>query len=110
MSWGRWILNGIASLFFAALGTIVLAVFREMSFAKTAGLAAVAGGLPGFLLWPAFIVFGLLFLLLFYATGRLKNKPLRIVFFWIPTVLSCALGGMLLMLFLYFLRPASIRF
>jgi hypothetical protein len=45
-----------------------------MSRSKTTGLGAVAGRFTGSLVSSAFLALVLLFILLFYASGRLKSE------------------------------------
>src|SRR5947199_133974 len=67
------------------------ASFRNISHEKAMGLAAVAGGLFENLFSGLFLFLFLSFLAIFVATGRLRNKTLRILFFWLPTILVCVL-------------------
>lgn len=103
--WGAYIrllLTALSSLFGAVLLPTLVWLFRHVGNRAT-GIAAAAGGLielafsPGF--WIAFIAF----LSGFYITGKLERKSMRVVFFWIPSILICVLGfalwGMLLYAF-----------
>ena len=56
---------------------------------QVTGLAAVAGGMFENLFSGLFLILFLLFLAVFFTTGRLGNKTLRILFFWVPTIAAC---------------------
>jgi hypothetical protein len=99
-------LSAIASLILAVWLPSFVFTVREMSRSKTTGLGAVAGGFTGSLFSSTYLPLVLLFILLFYASSRLKSKALRIVLFWIPTVLTSVLGWAVLTMFTYLLTKS----
>jgi uncharacterized membrane protein YkvI len=101
IDYSKALLGAVAGLFLSVLVSSLSPVFRSMSAEKATGLAAVAGGLIEGVLSPWFWISFLGFLSLFYVTGRLERRPLRTVFFWIPTVGMCLVGFGLWALFLY---------
>lgn len=70
----KGLLSGIASLILAVLVPSFVFMVREMSRSKTTGLGAVAGRFTGSLVSSAFLALVLLFILLFYASSRLKSE------------------------------------
>jgi hypothetical protein len=105
----RALVAAIASLFFGVLMPTVAALFRGtgafrgMSAEKATGLAVVAGGFFESAFSPWFWISFICFFSLFYATGLIESKSLRIVCFWIPTILICSVGISLWTLFVYVL-------
>lgn len=57
-----------------------------MNSERATGLAAVAGGFVESIFSPLFWILAVLFFMVFFRASRLGNKPLRILFFWVPTV------------------------
>jgi len=105
----KGLLSAVASLILAILLPSFVFIVREMSWSKTTGLGAVAGGFTEALFSPAYLPLVLLFILLFYASSRLKNTALRIAFFWIPAVLTSALGCTVLMILTFLLTKVQVQ-
>jgi hypothetical protein len=80
------VLSGIATMTIVLVGPWL--IFAIMHGEKATGMAALTATLLSPVSWVAFcLVFGLL-----WATGRLNNKALRIILFWIPTVVISTIG------------------
>jgi hypothetical protein len=82
-------LSSLASQILAASLPMLWTTFRSISQEKATGLAAVAGGLFENLFSGLFLILFLSFLAIFFLTGRLKDRSLRIIFFWVPTITVC---------------------
>ena len=84
----------------ATIGAFFLAMFvptswtlvHGLSAERGTGLAVVAGTTLDSIVSPWFWPLGLLFSAAFYFSGRLENKPLRVLLFWIPTIVASAMG------------------
>lgn len=95
-----------------SLTSMILAMFvptfwssvRNISQEKATGLAAVAGGLLENLYTGLFLILFLLFLAVFFLTGRLGNRSLRILLFWVPTIAVCVFSVSIWGLFAYAMR------
>jgi hypothetical protein len=87
------VLSSLASQILAASIPMLWTTFRYISQEKATGLAAVAGGLFENLFSGLFLILFLLFLAIFFMTGRLKNRTMRILFFWVPTVAVCVFAS-----------------
>ncbi|HEX4772650.1 MAG TPA: hypothetical protein VH351_17590, partial [Bryobacteraceae bacterium] len=75
-------LSTLAAMILARFVPMFWTTFRYISQEKATGLAAVAGGLVENLLSGLFPILFLIFLAIFFLTNRLKDKTLRILFFW----------------------------
>lgn len=101
MDYIKNILSGLAAIFLAEfLPFFSWSPFKGISEQKATGLAAVAGGFAA-IFSPLFWIVTILFFAVFYGAGRLGNGALRILLFWIPTLLVSAVGCVLLGLFAY---------
>jgi|SRR5450631_1763139 len=67
-------------------------IFRGISAEKGTGFTAVAAGTMGSIFSPWFWILALLFSVFFYFSAGFKNRALRILLFWIPTIITSALG------------------
>ena len=95
MSYLKGTLSAFAALTVALLGpTIVMTVrYRE----KATGLAVLAGQLLSPVFWLSFLIIcGL-----FWMAGRVGNKCLRVLVFWIPAISISAIGCIALTCALY---------
>ena len=101
MDYVKGILSGLAAIFIAEF-TFLWPLFRG---SKATGLAALVGVSVEGLFSLRFWIVVVLLLGLFFASSR-SNTVLRVLFFWIPTVVASALGfafvGMCTYLFLRF--------
>lgn len=77
--------------------------FKGISQEKATGVATVAGGFAESIVSPLFWIVTILFFALFLGTSRVRSKFLRILLFWIPTLLVSTLGCALFTLFAYVL-------
>jgi hypothetical protein len=68
---------------------------------KATGLTAVAGGIRAAFHTPLFWLCGILLFILFWYTGRLNSKILRVVLFWIPTFFVTIVASLLFALIMY---------
>jgi len=86
MDYVKGILSGLAAIILAECVPGPWFAFRGISQEKATGLAAVAGGLAESALSPLFWILAALFFALFFAASRLRNKLLRVLLFWLPTL------------------------
>jgi len=98
---GVWVLSALAALLLALLGQGIWFMVGEFGKSKTTGLGAVAGGITTMMLSPVFWIMVVLFFALFLGASRLGNSALRVVLFWVPTVLTSSLGILFGALFVY---------
>jgi hypothetical protein len=86
MTYLKGILSALAAIILAELVPGMWSAHRGILGSKATGLAAVAGGLLESIFSPLFWIISISLFALFFAASRLSNKPLRILFFWIPTL------------------------
>jgi hypothetical protein len=96
MDYVRGVLSGIAAIFIAE--SVFAWPFLRGS--KATGLAALIALFVESLLSPRFWIIGILLFGLFFAAGR-GSTILRVLFFWIPTLVVSALGFAFLGLLAY---------
>ena len=84
------------ALSIAFIAPLFWTVFRASSEQKATGLGAVAGGLAAMLFSPLHWIFLLVVFCLLYAASGLKNKPLSVLLFWIPSVTSTTVASLIL--------------
>jgi hypothetical protein len=82
-------LSSLTAMILAMFVPMFWTTFRYIRQEKATGLAAVAGGLFENLFSGLFLILFLSFLAVFFLTGRLGNRTLRILFFWVPTITVC---------------------
>jgi hypothetical protein len=78
--------------------------FIGISNTKATGIAAIAGGIAETTATPLFWLLAILLFAFFFFASRLGSKPLRVILFWIPTVMVSTLGfaiGSLLVFLIY---------
>jgi len=92
MAYLKGVLSAVAALFLAVITQMFSTAFRGISSGTANGLATVNLGLVESILSAWFWILACIFLACFYATGRLENKTLRVLLFWIPTITTTALG------------------
>lgn len=101
MNYVKAILSGVAAIVAAELIPAMWWFVSGLNRQKATGLAAVAGGLTeslfSFTFWGLFI----LLFVLFFAASRLEHKALRVLLFWIPTIVISAVGALIFALFGY---------
>ena len=93
MAYLKGILGTVASLFLALLVPQLWWLIRVRGFEKGTGAAAFAGIFLESVLSPWFWILTIGFSLVFYLAGRSQNQGMRLVFFWIPTIVVSA-GGL----------------
>ena len=103
MNYVKNVLSGVAAIFIAQVA-FSWSIFRPNS-SKAIGLAALVGMSIENFLSPIFWIVAVLLFGLFFAASR-SNTVLRVLFFWIPTLLVSTLGvafiGMLTYFWLHF--------
>jgi chromate transport protein ChrA len=103
MAYTRGILSGLAAVILAELVPALWFLFRGANGSKATGLAAIAGALLESIYTPLFWILSVSLFLLFFVASRLRNKPLRVIFFWIPTVTTSCVGVTVAAFFAYLL-------
>ena len=98
MRFAKGALRITGSLSIAFIAPLFWTVFRASSEQKATGLGAVAGGLAATLLSPLHWIFLLVVFCLLYAASGLKNKPLSVLLFWIPSVTATTVASLILAL------------
>ena len=111
MNWTKGILSGFAavslSLLLPTLGSLLIPTLAAIPGLKTVneehatGIGLVLGGFLENFSSPRFWIVAVLLFLLFLATGRLGNKVLRLLLFWLPVTLGSTLGLMIPALFAF---------
>jgi hypothetical protein len=101
------LLSGITTITLLLIGGPIVMMYPAIRAEKATGLAAVAGGLTEALHTPLFWFAGVLFFFLFWWVGRLHSKILRVLLFWVPTVLLTVVGSLIfaLVMYAYMHRP-----
>jgi hypothetical protein len=97
-------LSSSAAMIMAMFVPMFWTTFRYINQEKATGLAAVAGGMFENLFSGLFLILFLSFLAIFFLTGRLKDKSLRIIFFWVPTITVCVFTAVSWVLLAYAFR------
>lgn len=82
----RGVLSTVAAVLVALFMPFLVSV--GLSNSKATGLAALVAGLFS----PLFWILAISFFALFFAAGRLRSKPLRILLFWTPVTAISMLG------------------
>ena len=95
------LLSGITTVAILLIGWPLVTLYSSIRAEKATGLAAVAGGITDALHAPLFWFCGILIFLLFWYAGRLKSKILRVVLFWIPTILATVVASLVFVLVMY---------
>jgi hypothetical protein len=98
-------LTSLTSMILAMFVPTFWTSFRNISQEKATGLGAVAGGMFENLFSGWFLILFLSFLALFFVTGRLGDKTLRILFFWVPTIAFCGFAAIMWGAIAYAMRP-----
>ena len=92
MAYWKGVLSGLAAISIAELAPALWWVFSGANGSKATGLAAVSGGLIESLLTPRFWILAILLFTLFFLASRLAQRSLRVILFWIPTLISSCIG------------------
>jgi hypothetical protein len=92
MDYVRGVLSGLAAIFIAEFAY----AWPFLRGSKATGLAPLLAGL----LSPRFWIVGILMFGLFFAASR-GSAILRVLFFWIPTVVVSALGCSIVAMYAY---------
>jgi len=96
MDYVKGILSGLAALFIAEC----VCFWPFLRGSKATGLAAVVALLVENIFSPKFWIVGVLLFWLFFAASR-GGTILRVLFFWIPTLVVSALGFSILVMYAY---------
>ena len=83
-------LSGFTAIFIGIVGTG--SFLKLISEQKATGLGAVSGGLLETIFSPVFWVLAVSSSALLFSASRLTSRWLRVLLFWIPTVIVCTLG------------------
>jgi hypothetical protein len=75
-----------------AIASIFLTEFTSMFILYRAATKAESPTVLSAVAFPLFGVSLVFFLTAFHLTGNLERRMLRMLFFWIPAVLTCLLG------------------
>ena len=95
------VLSGITATTIVLIGWPLIMFYPAFKQEKATGLAAVAGGITAALHTPQLWLCGILLFILFWYTGGLNSKILRVVLFWIPTVFVTIVASLLFALVMY---------
>jgi hypothetical protein len=87
MDYFKGVLSGLAAIFIAE----VVFAWPFLSGSKATGLAALVALFVESLLSPKLWIVGILLFGLFFAASR-SSTTLRVLFFWIPTLVVSTLG------------------
>ena len=94
MSLTKFLLSGFSTITIILIGWPIVMMYPWLKQEKATSLAAVAGAITNAIFTPQFWASAILLLLFFWYTSQLRNKLLRLVLFWIPTVFATVIGGM----------------
>jgi hypothetical protein len=86
-------LSSLTAMILAMFAPTFWISFRNISQEKATGFASVAGGMFENLFSGLFLILFLSFLAIFFLTGRLERRTLRILFFWVPTITVCVFAA-----------------
>jgi hypothetical protein len=92
MRYVKGVLSGISALTVVLVGPWIIFAIMDANPEKATGLTAVSGGLTAALFSPLHWVALCLVVWLLWTAGRLKNTALRVILFWIPTVVISTIG------------------
>ncbi len=96
MNYGKGVLSAISAIFIAEF----VFAWPLLNGSKATGLAVLVGLIVESLLSPRFWIIGMLLFGLFFVASR-ASTILRVLFFWIPTLVVSAVGFAFLGLFGY---------
>jgi hypothetical protein len=102
----KLLLTAVSSLFAAVLLPSVVWWVRNSMHERATGLSLLAGGLLERALSPGFWITFIFLISFFYITGTLARGSLRVIFFWVPTILICSAGFALWGLMVYVVTHA----
>ena len=91
MNYLKGILSGLTAIIIAELVPGPWSVFRGINGSKATGMAAIAGSFVESVYSPLFWVSAIVLFAIFFVASRLKNEPLRVIVFWIPTLTTSGL-------------------
>ncbi len=94
-------LSGIAGIFLGLVLPGLLNAFKGIREQKATGLGAVAGGFAEGLFSPLLWIIAISFFAAFFVAGRADSRLLRVLFFWIPTLLMSIAALVCVGLFIY---------
>ena len=96
MDYVKVILSGLAAIFLACV-VVFWPVVKHVSRQTAIGLDVFVAGIHSPILW----ILAILFFAIFLAASRIGNQLLKILVFWIPTLLFSTLGIVTWALFTY---------
>lgn len=106
MNYFKGILSALTAIIISELVPGPWSPYRGINGSKATGMAALAGSFVESLLSPLFWILVIVLFAIFFTASRHKNKPFRVVFFWIPTLTTSGLALAIVSLVAY----AIIRF
>lgn len=89
------VLSALSAIFLALLLPSLFGLFsafRGIGQEKATGIAVVGAGFLEALFSPIVWALAVIFAVAFFFAGRLQNTILRVLLFWIPTVVTCVFG------------------
>ena len=88
MNYFKGILSGLSAIIIAQLMSWHWPLFNG---SKATGIAAIEGLFVETLFSPLFWMLAIVLFAIFFVASRFRSKPLRVVFFWIPTLTTSGL-------------------
>jgi hypothetical protein len=85
------VLSAFAAALIAFVGRPYYIAMTPVNNSKATAMAVIDATLYRNLFSPWSWLLAVFCFLLFFATSRIANKPLRILFFWTPTITMCML-------------------
>ena len=92
MNYFKGILSGLTAIIVSELVPGPWSPYRGINNSKATGIEPLAGALLESLYSPLFWILAITLFAIFFAASRLNHKPLRVVFFWIPTLTTSGLA------------------
>lgn len=99
MTYLKGILSGVAAIFIALVGGGPF--LKLVGEQKATGTGAVAGGLLETMVSPLFWILAVSSFALLFTAGRLSSRGLRVVLFWVPSLIISTVGFGFLALLTY---------
>jgi len=100
----KFLLSGLSTLVILVIGWPIIMTYPAIKSEKATGIAVFIGGFTEALFTLWFWLSAILLLLFFWYTSQLGSRILRLLLFWIPTVLATVLGSAVFTLYGYLLR------
>ncbi len=101
MNYFKGVLSGLSAIILSEIVPGAWSVFRDVSNTKATGLVVLKYRLLESLFSPLFWILTISFFALFFSASRSRNKPIRVLVFWIPTVTVTTISIAVVALFTY---------